>query len=234
MQRSLLPGELPEHPGYRFAGMVEPARLVGGDLYDVFDIDDDHTGLMIADVADKGVHASLFMAVSRTLFLQEGKRSLSPAEVAISVHQGMLDVSTTDDTFVTAFYGVLQRSTGRLRYIIAGQERPIRYRPGVGISVLEGKGRFLGMLDELSLTEYETTLKPGDRLILFSDGVSDATDLRGEQFGTARLGILVNQFGELPAGELMSKIYARLQIWSANAVQFDDITLVITEVRDVD
>ena len=232
VQRSLLPGDLPVHPHYRFAGMVEPARLVGGDLYDVFDIDDDHVGLMIADVADKGVHASLFMAVTRTLFLQAGKQSLSPARVALAVHQGMLDVSTTDDTFVTAFYGVLERSSGRLRYVIAGQERPIRYRPGVGISVLQGKGRFLGMLDELALAEYETFLKSGDRLVLFSDGVSDATNLQGEQFGTARLGLLVNQYGKLSASDLLDRLYTHLQGWSKNVVQFDDITLVIAEVRE--
>ncbi|MCB0017805.1 MAG: SpoIIE family protein phosphatase [Anaerolineales bacterium] len=234
VQRSLLPGALPARGAYRFAGSVTPAKLVGGDLYDVFDIDADHVGLMVADVADKGVHASLIMAVVRTLFLQEGKRSLSPAEVALNVHQGLLDISTTDDTFVTAFYGVLHRETGRLNYVIAGQERPLLYRPGQGVKTLMGKGRFLGMLDELTLAEYHTDLLPGDRLVLFSDGVPDAINLQGEQFGTGRLGILLNQFAHLPADGVLDKINERLQDWSKHVDQFDDITLVVAEMREME
>jgi sigma-B regulation protein RsbU (phosphoserine phosphatase) len=232
VQRSLLPGALPARGAYRFAGSVTPAKLVGGDLYDVFDIDAEHVGLMVADVADKGVHASLIMAVVRTLFLQEGKRSLSPAEVALNVHQGLLDISTTDDTFVTAFYGVLHRESGRLSYVIAGQERPLLYRPAQGVMTLMGKGRFLGMLDELTLAEYHTDLLPGDRLVIFSDGVPDAINLQGEQFGTGRLGILLNQFAHLPADGVLDKINDRLQDWSQHVDQFDDITLVVAEMRE--
>ncbi|MFO7683030.1 MAG: cyclic nucleotide-binding domain-containing protein, partial [Chloroflexota bacterium] len=83
VQRSLLPVELPQYPDYKFAAYLEPARLVGGDFYDVDTLDDEHVGIVLADVADKGFHAALFMAVSRTLFLQEGKHSLSPSEVAL-------------------------------------------------------------------------------------------------------------------------------------------------------
>ena len=234
VQRSLLPGALPDQGAYRFAGHVTPAKLVGGDLYDVFDIDEEHIGLMVADVADKGIHASLIMAVVRTLFLQEGKRSLSPAEVALNVHQGLLDISTTDDTFVTAFYGVLQRQTGRLAYVIAGQERPLLYRPEQGVMTLMGKGRFLGMLDELTLAEYQTDLLPGDRLLIFSDGVPDAFNLGGEQFGTGRLGVLLGQLGSLPANKLLDKINGRLREWSRHVEQFDDITLVVAEMREKD
>ena len=232
VQRSLLPGVLPARGAYRFAGTVTPAKLVGGDLYDVFEIDTEYIGLLVADVADKGVHASLIMAVVRTLFLQEGKRSFSPAEVALNVHQGLLDISTTDDTFVTAFYGVLHRETGRLNYVIAGQERPLLYRPAQGVMTLMGKGRFLGMLDELSLAEYHTDLQPGDRLLLFSDGVPDAINFRGEQFGTGRLGVLLGQLGHLPADGLLDKINDRLQDWSKHVDQFDDITLVVAEMKE--
>ncbi|MCB0058729.1 MAG: SpoIIE family protein phosphatase, partial [Caldilineaceae bacterium] len=123
---------------------------VGGDFYDVAPLDDAHVGIVLADVADKGFHAALFMAVSRTLFLQEGKHSLSPSAVALAVHRGMMEVSATDDMFVTAFYGVLHRPSGRLTYVRAAQERPLLFRPGVGVQALPADGRFLAV----SLSPY--------------------------------------------------------------------------------
>lgn len=140
VQRSLLPDSLPDFPDYHFAAYIEPARQVGGDFYDVVALDDEHVGIVLADVADKGFHAALFMAVSRTLFLQEGKHSLSPAQVALAVHRGMMDVSATDDIFVTAFYGVLHRPSGRLTYVRAAQERPLLYHPGTDVRALTGDG----------------------------------------------------------------------------------------------
>jgi CRP-like cAMP-binding protein len=149
VQRSLLPAVLPEYPDYRFAAYLEPARQVGGDFYDVIELDEDRVGVLMADVADKSVQAALFMAVTRTLFKVESHHSLSPAEVALAVHQGMLDVSSDDEIFVTAFYGVLHRPSGRLEYVIAGQERPLLIRPGQAIEALAGRGRFLGMMESL-------------------------------------------------------------------------------------
>jgi phosphoserine phosphatase RsbU/P len=230
VQRSLLPVELPQYPDYKFAAYLEPARHVGGDFYDVDTLDDEHVGIVLADVADKGFHAALFMAVSRTLFLQEGKHSLSPSEVALAVHQGLLDVSATDDMFVTAFYGVLHRPTGRLTYVRAAQERPLLFRPGAGITELPANGRFLGMFDELILVEDEVTLQPGDRLIIFSDGVPDSVNLADERFGYHRLYEVVQAQGHLPAAELVQQIIHALDIWSQDAEPFDDITLLVLEV----
>src|SRR3989338_8069524 len=115
VQRSLLPSRFPKVKGYSFAGRNVPARHVGGDLYDVIKIDDSHVGLLMADVSDKGVHAALIMAVTRTLFLSHARHSLSPNEVALAVHNGILEVSSNDDMFVTVFYGVLHLASGRLR-----------------------------------------------------------------------------------------------------------------------
>ncbi len=123
VQRSLLRATLPDFPDFGFAAYLEPARAVGGDLYDVIVLDDDHVGLLLADVADKSIHAALFMAVARTLFLVESRLSLSPALVALAVHRDLLEVSTTDDVFITVFYGVLHRPSRVLTYVIAGQER---------------------------------------------------------------------------------------------------------------
>jgi serine phosphatase RsbU (regulator of sigma subunit) len=231
VQRHLLPGDLPQTPNYAFAAYLQPARWVGGDFYDVVELDEEHVGLLMADVADKGFHAALFMAVTRTLFLQEGKRSLSPAAVAQAVHQGMLTVSSTNDIFVTAFYGVLHCPSGRLTYIRAAQERPLLYRPGQPVLPLAGGGRFLGMLEELLLEEYTIHLCPGDRLVLFSDGVPDACNLHDVQYGNQQLTMAVAESGHLSAQELVRYLATDVSSWCQSAPLFDDLTLLVVEVK---
>ncbi len=230
VQRNLLPGALPVFSDYAFAAFLEPARQVGGDFYDVFQLDEAHVGLLIADVADKGFHAALFMAVTRTLFLQEGKRSLSPAQTALEVHKGMLAVAKAADVFVTAFYGVLHRPSGRLTYVRAGHERPLLYRPGKGVDVLAGDGRFLGMLPELTLTEHTITLLPGDRLLLYSDGVTDAVNLADDQYGATRLTKAMATGGHLPASGLVAHITSDVTDFCRGAAPFDDLTLLVVEM----
>jgi len=231
VQRNLLPKDLPQFPDYAFAAYLAPARHVGGDFYDVIPLDEAHVGLLMADVADKGIHAALFMAVTRTLFHQESLRSLSPAEVATAVHQGMLAVSPDSEIFVTAFYGVLHRPSGRLTYVRAGQERPLRFRPGADIPVKElpGNGRFLGMIETLTLAEYAIQLKPGDRLVMFSDGVPDAVNPAGDPFGNERLQAVLRQHGRAPAPVLAQQIADATAAWSQGAAAFDDLTLLILE-----
>ncbi len=231
VQRNLLPGDLPQFPDYAFSAYLEPARQVGGDFYDVIRLDDEHVGLLIADVADKGFHAALFMAVTRTLFMQAGKRSLSPAETAVAVHQGMLDVADTADVFVTAFYGVLHRPSGRLTYVRAGHDRPLLYRPGRGVKMLAGDGRFLGMLPEISLDEHTIQLQPGDRLLLYSDGVTDAASLSEEQYGSQRLAESLARGGRLPAADLVAYIAQDVAAFCQDAPSFDDLTLLAVEAR---
>lgn len=231
VQRDLLPGELPRFPDVRFAAYLEPARQVGGDFYDVFALDDDHVALVIGDVADKSVHAALIMAVSRTLFMVEGLHTQSPVAVALAVHKGMLRVSPTANTFVTAFYGVLHRPTGRMRYIVAGHEHPLLYRPGAGVQPLPGGGRFLGMLPNLHLEEYTADLQAGDRLLLFSDGVPDVENDQRERYGPQRVQSFFDQVGHLEAEPLVAAIRDELIAWGKEADRVDDITILVTEIR---
>lgn len=228
VQRSLLPGDLPQYADHAFAAYLEPARQVGGDFYDVIDLDDEHVGLLIADVADKGFHAALFMAVLRTLFLQESKHSLSPAQVALAVHRAMMELA---DTFVTVFYGVLHRPSGRLTYVRAAHERPFHVRPGQFIEPLSGDGRFLGMVESLQLAEHTVQLQPGDRLVLFSDGATDAVNGDGEQYGNGRLLATVEAHGHLSATGLKSRIVAEVTAWRRDAPAFDDLTLLVVEAK---
>jgi serine phosphatase RsbU (regulator of sigma subunit) len=229
VQRNLLPGDLPQFSDYHFAAYLQPARQVGGDFYDVMALDEEHAGLLIADVADKGFHAALFMAVSRTLFYQESQYSLSPAAVATAVHFGMLGVAKSADSFVTAFYGVLHRPSGRLTYVRAGHDRPLLYQPGRDVSMLMGNGRFLGMWLDLSLTEYTIQLDPGSRLVLYSDGVTDAVNPQGERYGVNRLQRVLQNHGYLQAAALKDFIAADVAQFCQNAPAFDDLTLLVVE-----
>ncbi|MGB3717493.1 MAG: SpoIIE family protein phosphatase [Candidatus Promineifilaceae bacterium] len=234
LQRTMMPTDLPDYPDYNFAAMIEPARQVGGDFYDAIELDKDNVALLLADVADKSVQAALFMAVARTLFMVESRRSFNPSEVALAVHQGVIDIAPSADIFVTAFYGVLDRSTGILRYIVAGHERPLLIRPGEGVLRLEGHGRFLGMIPMLELEEFSFVIQPGDRLVLFSDGVPDATDDSGAQYGYGRLTSILEANQSLTAQELVDTLVADVDRWSGTSPAFDDLTLLILESTDYD
>lgn len=232
VQRTLLPATLPTYADYGFAAYLEPARYVGGDYYDVIELDDEHVALVMADVVDKSVHAALFMAVTRTLFRTASRSSLSPAEVALAVHAGMMDTSTAA-MFVTAFYGVLHRSSGRLRYVVAGQERPLLARPGQPVRKLEGRGRFLGMIDPLRLAEYTLKIEKGDRLLLFSDGLPDALNRAGEHYGYERLEAALGACGTRQLADLVNYLAEDVQAWCQGVPAFDDITLLAVERKEL-
>jgi len=226
VQRSLLPSFLPQYPDYHFAAHQQPARRVGGDFYDVIALDDVHVGLLLADVVDKSIHAALFMAVTRTLFRTASRYSLSPAAVAEEVHRGMLDISDAE-MFVTACYGVLHRPSGRLTYVLAGQERPLLARPGGGVVPLSGSGRFLGIVADLSLQEYEVNLHPGDRLLLFSDGVTDAENGREEPYGHWQLEATFARSQSLSPPEQVAEVAGAVRQWRGGVPAVDDLTLLL-------
>jgi sigma-B regulation protein RsbU (phosphoserine phosphatase) len=230
VQDSLLPDSFPEYTGYDISAYLQPAKSVGGDFYDVIEIDDENIGLLIADVADKGIHAAMFMAVTRTLFFTVGHQFLSPSKVATAVHRSMMEVAPKTDVFVTAFYGVLNKPSGRLTYVRAGHEKPLLFRPGKPVGTLAGQGRFLGMIEELQLPEYTFQLKPGDRLVLYSDGVTDSTNPAGEQFGTKRFARCIKTNGALAAADISRAIQNDVADFCKGAPPFDDLTLLVLAV----
>ncbi len=234
MQRSLLPSVLPRYDDYHFAAYLAPARHVGGDLFGVQPLDDESVGLLIADVADKGMYAALLMAVTRTLFMQEAQRSRSPAEVALAVHRGLMTVGEAEDSqgmdaFVTAFYGVLHRPTGRLTYVRAAQDYPLLFRPGQELVALPGNGRFLGMIADLSLQEEVVYLRPGDCLLLYSDGVPDALNVAGAGYGLARLKRVFQATAGQGATSCLEQLAADINAWRGAAAAFDDVTMLLVE-----
>lgn len=230
VQQSMLPDVFPEIDGWAFSGHNEPARTVGGDLFDIIPLDEEHIGLLLADVADKSVHAALFMAVTRTLFRAEATRSHSPAETALNVHKGILGASSRDDMFVTAFYGVLNTRTGDMRYVRAGQDFPIVLRPSGGsFEELMPRGRFLGMLTDLSLEEAELHLAPGDTLVVYSDGVTDMINASGRAYGIDDLLSLLRVNSQLPARDICQAIFDAISAHRGQADTFDDATVLICQ-----
>jgi serine phosphatase RsbU (regulator of sigma subunit) len=232
IQNRLLPNTLPQYEDCHFAALLRPALRVGGDFYDVVHIDDEHVGVLIADVADKGIHAALFMAVTYTLFRSSCRDFLSPAEVVLDVHRHLLDTGVSD-MFVTAIYGVLHRPSGRFTYVRAGHERPFLYRPGQPVSLLPADGRFIGMLPGLKLKDCSVQLQPGDRVLLVSDGVPDAVNPRGEQYGNERFTAVLEEYGHLPAAELCQQLLGNINAWQQDAPPFDDLTMLAIEMSDL-
>jgi sigma-B regulation protein RsbU (phosphoserine phosphatase) len=230
LQRSILPDHLPQPIGYHFAARAHPAREIGGDFYDVFKLDDQHLGILLADVSDKSIHAAIFMAVSRTLFLTEARRSLSPRQVVEAVNELVLEVSSSDDMFVTAFYGVLHLDDRQLTYVRAGQDKPLLQHADGTHEVLDGRGRFIGMMPDLIVEERTIDLKSGDRLILYSDGITDAIDATEQNYGVPRLQKTILEHRTDSVEKLADAIFNDVVSFEGDAPQFDDITLLVAAI----
>lgn len=234
VQRNLLPKELPQSQRFDFAAYIGSVKA-GADFYDVIELDDRHIGLLLGDVGDQGLHASLFMTMARTLFRVESRRSLSPIEVIQAVHKGMLDVATTNDMFVKAFYGVIDKQTGHMTYVIAGQERPYLYRPGKGIAHLKGKGNYLGLTQTIHVEEKKIRLIPGDQLVLFNNGLVSVTNANGKPFERERLLNVIKKNRAENAGTLLEDITNAIRPWArgSNVNYEEQIALVVAHVNHV-
>ncbi len=230
VQESMLPHSFPVVPGYTLAARYVPARQVGGDFYDMFLLDDDHFGIVVADVADKGLPAALYMALTRSLLLAEARRERSPRTTLQNVNTLLLEVGELNG-FVSIFFGIVECSTHRLVYARAGHERPLLLRQG-RIFMLEGKGMVLGILESeiLGLSEEELYLDPGDRLILYSDGLCDVMSETGAFMGLARLQSIIESQAERPLESLCQAIFDSLSHYRGQAEQFDDMTLLALDV----
>ncbi|MBN1178167.1 MAG: SpoIIE family protein phosphatase [Anaerolineae bacterium] len=231
VQQSVLPRTFPEVPDYRFAARNEPARQVGGDFYDVIALDPAHFGVVIADVSDKGMPAALYMALTRSLILAESRRERSPKAVLSNVNRLLLELGQPN-MFVTVFYAVVEQTTRMMTYTRAGHDRPLLLREGE-IRELQGRGAALGVLDEddLHLSEEQVVLEPGDRLILYTDGMIDVLDPQGALFGRERLvEMLASHTSRTPAS-LCETTFDALRAYQAHAPQYDDMTMVIVAIE---
>lgn len=230
VQESMLPHRFPVVSGYTLAARYEPARQVGGDFYDMFVLDDDHFGIVVADVADKGLPAALYMALTRSLLLAEARREHSPRATLQNVNTLLLELGELNG-FVSVFYGVVECSSHRLIYTRAGHERPFLLRNGQ-IHKLGGEGTVLGIQESefLNLSEEEQRLEPGDRIILYSDGLCDVMDESSDFLGLARLQAIFAAQADKSIETLCEAAFDILKAFRGQAEQFDDMTLLALEV----
>jgi sigma-B regulation protein RsbU (phosphoserine phosphatase) len=231
VQRSILPAELPQIPGFEFATYARPAREVGGDYYDLLLVDDDYFGLVMADVSGKSIHAAIYMAVTRALFLAKASEYRSPQAAVQEIHELLMN-SSDSDMFVTAFYGVVNQQTREMCYVRAGHDWPIHFRTATNhLSMLEAQGRFLGSLKGLVLNEAMVQFLPGDALVCYSDGLTDAMSPNGEYYGIDRLKAVVASASHKPARALVETIIADVDYFRAGVPQPDDLTLLVMKVK---
>lgn len=227
VQQNMLPHQFPLLAGVKFYARNEPARQVGGDFYDVFMLDNNRVGVVIADVSDKGMPAALFMALTRSLVRAEAQREPSPERVLRRVHRLLLQVAEPTQ-FVTLFYGVLNLADRSLTFVRAGHDYPLLVR-GDEITTLRGVGTMLGLLDEdeVILNEIKMDLQSGDRLVLYTDGMTDAVNTAEELYSRAEMEIVALANASAPLDKMGDAIFDAVTAHQGEAMQFDDMTLLI-------
>ena len=228
VQLSLLPDTLPLTERAEMTGIMRPAKEVGGDFYDYFHLDQNHIAVVVADVSGKGVPAGLFMVMTRTLMRSTAMRYKdAPGQVLASVNN-FLEQNNSEDLFVTLFYGVLDERTGRFVYANGGHNPPILVDSDGATPLATTGGVALGMFDGLDYDHACVDMEPGARLVLFSDGVTEAFNDSDEAFGDDRL---LDATRALPVeqgpDEDVNDIVNAVDEFAGDAPQFDDITCVV-------
>ena len=232
MQQSILPTIFPSEPGCRVFGSTTPAREVGGDFFDVLRLDNGRLGLAIADVSDKGVPAALFMMSSRTL-LKGAAIGMGPPSDVIREVNDLLCADNEAAMFVTLLYAVFDPATGQLTYANGGHNPPVIIHADGSSTILPGtRGIALGVIPDVPYQETAISTSPGDTIIFYTDGVTEAINDRGEEFGMERLQQI---FASAPPRDCQSATNAVLDAVSAFAgatSQSDDITCMVLSRRE--
>jgi phosphoserine phosphatase RsbU/P len=226
IQISILPKQMPDLSGFDFGAFMDPARAIGGDFYDLFRIDEHRVGVLIGDVADKGVPSALFMARVHALISAEAFHCDHPGEVLRRVNRYLLSREETD-LFITVIYGMLDNRNGKFSYARAGHEIPLLHETGQGSRAIPGgRGQPLGILDPILLDEQVVVIPPGGTLILFSDGMVDCRNPQGEPFGYDRLRETFDHCVAQSAVQTSDALECALLEFRQDAEQDDDVTLV--------
>lgn len=229
IQMSFLPQSEPRIEGFDIAAVTQPALEVGGDFFDFIPVSRDKWGFVIADVSGKGFPAALFMALSRTCVRANAMGKTTVAE-AICMANNLIAQDDQSGMFVTLFYATLDVTSRRLCYVNAGHNPPLVLGGnGGGTVMLSAKGIALGVMPDISLEEKEISLREGDIVIFYTDGVTEAVNGKKEQFGQQRLVSVVEANRALPARELVKKVQGEIMAFSEGEPQFDDITLMVVK-----
>jgi sigma-B regulation protein RsbU (phosphoserine phosphatase) len=234
IQMSILPKIFPPFPNrkeFDIYAVIEPAREVGGDLYDFFFIDEENLFFIIGDVSGKGVPASLFMAVTKTLIKATALKGIEPGQILTEVNRELSE-GNESSMFATIFCGVLHTRTGAVSYANGGHNSPLILRKDKGVTFLESKrGLVVGAMED---SVYETgrfTLDPGDGLCLYTDGVTEAMNEQGELFSEERLKSQVIDLQGKSIQEVIGGIKEEIHSFSQRVEQSDDITMLMIQFK---
>ena len=231
IQKSLLPAETPRIAGLELAAFNEPALEVGGDYYDFIDVEEGLLGLVVADVSGKGVSGAIIMALCRSVLRSHARHLSDPGEVLREVNRFVCrDIA--EDMFISLVYAVVDTETYRVQVARAGHEKPLWYRASDGdVRVVESQGIAIGIADSRTFEEHlqrtEVQLEPGDVLVLYTDGIVEAMDRDGAEWGIQRLVETIRQSAAGGAEAVAQAVRERLQRFTAGAAKYDDITLLV-------
>jgi len=226
IQVSILPQELPLVPGYAFGAVMYPARMVGGDFYDIFTLERHRIGLVVGDVSDKGIPSAIFMAHAHALIMSEALHGGTPGEILRRVNTHLIKLGQSDQ-FVTVLLGILDCASGKFDFARAGHELPLLLGADGNVQTLpHATGQAIGMLDDLLLDENSISLPPGGTLVLFTDGLTDCRNPQGQVFGHARVRELLSGLAGQSGQQVCDALREKLTIYQSGASQDDDVTLV--------
>jgi len=229
IQKKMLPQTFPPFPDrdeFSIYGEMHTAKQVGGDFFDFFLLDDHHLGFVIADVSGKGVPASLYMAVSRTM-LKAIASQIDDPSLCLSTVNSMLIPESDLTTFVTAFYGVLDTRTGDVRYCNGGHNLPYIIRKDGAIEEIENtNGLLLGKIEPIEFETREFTLQPGEKIMMFTDGVTEATAENGDMYEEPRLETFLAKHANDDLNKLVRSLVVDVLKFMGKADQSDDITVL--------
>ncbi len=226
----LLPRNPPDWPELKWAFHYAALDHLGGDYYDFAAPDADHLGILIADASGHSVAAAMVAVMARFAFGEVANDTISPGQVLSEMNRRLMDVA--DERFVTAFYGVLNRRTRVLRFSNAGHPYPVLYRAKTGlVKELSAQGFLLGIMPDEVYSEREVVLEPGDALAFFTDGLQEARNEIGEQYGSERLMACMTRAGSKSERELRDLILADQREFSSGVPLTDDLTLVVCKVE---
>jgi len=226
IQQGLLPRRMPQIPGYEVHAIWQSAREMAGDFYDAFTLTDDSFGVVMADVSDKGAPSALFMAVARSMIRSYAVAGMSPFETLSQTNDLILD-DAESGMFVTVFHSVF-RAGGSSIHINAGHNPPLLYRAKKNEAVYMPRGgRAIGWFPDNPLHQSELQLKSGDLLVYYTDGLTDAENPGGENFGEDRLvGAVLEAAGQSAEG-VLDHIIRAVEAFAEGVPPFDDLTLMV-------
>jgi serine phosphatase RsbU (regulator of sigma subunit) len=226
IQQSLLPQEMPRITGYDVAASWRAAREVAGDFYDAFTLKDNTLGIVIADVSDKGAPAALFMAVSRTMIRAHAHAGLSPVDTIRRTNDLILE-DAESGMFVTVYHSVFQTG-GFGVHVNAGHNPPLLYRHATGETIfMPTGGRAVGWFPDLPVEAVQLELDPGDVIVYYTDGLTEAENPQSDYYGEERLAQALSQVADQSASEILQHILGSVETFCDGAPPFDDLTMIV-------